>query len=794
MIEYSIRVLEFYRLLDILSKYAASPLGRSHCLSLKPLKNLENIEAEQRLVSEMKELLLVKGFVSLSSLTDIRPAVKRASIEGLCLEIKEFLSIHNFITVSRKAQKWLVQYKYLCPSMAEIAGSIPICHEILDEIGKSITEDGSISDSASPALFSIRSKRANLRADIDKGLHDILKSPELSDDSLISMRDGRYIVSVRTKEKGYVQGIVHGYSMSHSTCFMEPLSAIEDNNRLVELTEKEKEEERKILKKLTGLVAAFSHDLSDCLDIMSRIDGIFARAEFSKAIGGIRPMLALDKRLYLIGAHNPILLSLSLGAEDEKGRERLTGVVPIDVHINSDKNTLIISGPNRGGKTVALKTIGLLALMSQAGIHIPVSEGSVLSIFSNILADIGDEQDISSGLSTFSARLEHLKKITNQATENSLVILDELGSGTDPDEGTAIAMAVLDYLSDKGSLTAISTHYQILKQYGFINKKAQNASVEFDSENNKPTFRLLRGAPGVSHAIDTALDLGIKKEIIDGAVNYLGEDKNRLQSIMEDLSRIMKDLEAEREAVEVKRQEYECLKRDLEKKEGQLKGQIDELLASKRQEMVKILNEAKAEFGEAIALIKEKGASGQFEATKRYSETKKRIAEDLRGFDEAEPSMKWRDINIGQDVFYGKLKKIGRVIGIDQRSSKVYILIGNVKLAVDLCELSPMRDDNDADRDKGEAGKRPWSLHSPTDAKRELNIVGHTVDEAIPLVDSLIDKALVHGYSRVKIIHGIGLGVLKRAVRQHLRESHFVKSFVPGDLDGGSDGYTVVRL
>jgi DNA mismatch repair protein MutS2 len=792
MIEYSIRVLEYYRLLDILSKYAASPLGRLDCLSLKPLHNLEHVEAEQRLVSEMKELLLVKGFVPLSSLDNIRPAMQKASIEGTCLEVKEFLSIYNLISVSHKVKKWLLQHRDLCPYMAEIAGNIPTCHDVLQEIGKSITEDGSISDSASPALFSLRSKRATLRADIDKRLHDILKAPEFSDDSLISMRDGRYIISVRTKEKSHVNGIIHGYSMSRSTCFLEPLSAIGENNHLVELTEREKEEERKVLKKLTGLVSHFSHDLLACLNIMSKIDGIFARAEFSKAIGGIRPVLTSDKRFFLTGAYNPILLSLNLEppSDDRKGRRE--GVVPIDVDIRSDKNTLIISGPNRGGKTVALKTMGLLALMSQAGIHIPASEGSVLGVFSNILADIGDEQDISSGLSTFSARLEHLKKITNQATENSLVILDELGSGTDPDEGTAIAMAVLDYLSEKGSLTAISTHYQILKEYGFINKKAQNASVEFDIEHNKPTFRLTRGAPGVSHAIDTAIDLGIKKEIIDGAVNYLGEDKGRLQSMMEDLSRIMKDLESEKEVLEIKRQEYDGLKRDLEEKEGRLKGQIDELLIHKEQEMVKIVSEAKTEFGEAIALIKEKGASGQLAATKKYTETKKKIVETLQGLRREEPSVECSEVHVGQDVFYGKLKKIGRVIGIDERSSKAQILMGNVKLAVDLSELSPIKDDNESGRNKGK--ERPWSLYSPPEAKKELNIVGHTVDEAIPLVDTLIDKALVHGYSSVKIIHGMGLGVLKRAVREHLKENHFVKSLIPGDTDGGSDGYTVVQL
>ncbi|MEA3357953.1 MAG: Smr/MutS family protein, partial [Thermodesulfobacteriota bacterium] len=571
-----------------------------------------------------------------------------------------------------------------------------------------------------------------------------------------------------------------------------PLSTIEENNRLVELTEKEREEERKVLKRLTDLVSNFLYDLIACLNIMGKVDGIFARAEFSKAINGIRPILTSDKKIYLVDAFNPILLSLNLESRKDDKQEQSRIVVPIGIQINSNKNTLIISGPNRGGKTVALKTIGLLALMSQAGMHIPAGEGSILNVFNNILADIGDEQDILSGLSTFSARLEHLKGIANQATENSLVILDELGAGTDPDEGTAIAMAILDYLSEKGSLTVISTHYQILKKYGFVNKKAQNASVEFDSENKKPTFRLLKGAPGVSHAIEAAIDLGVKREITDGAANYLGKDKGKLNSMMEDLSRMMEGLKSEKEAVEIVKQEYGALKKDLEEKEDRLKGRLNEMLIHKENEIGRILTEAKREFGEAITLMRKKGTLGQFEATKKYSETKKDLVDTLIGLRKGEPLISCSRVTVGQDVFYRKLKRRGRVVGVGERSSKIQILMGNVKLTVDLSELSPVKADDQFDRSDND--QRPWFLYSLPEAKKELNIVGHTVDEAIPLVDTLIDKALVHGYSRVKIIHGMGLGVLKRAVREHLKGNHYVKSLIPGDRDGGSDGYTVVEL
>jgi len=536
MIEHSLKVLEYYRLLNILSYYAASPLGRSDCLSLKPLQELESIDDEQRLVSEMKELLLIKGFISLSSLFDLRPMLRKAAKSGTFLEEKEFLSIHNLIQISHQVKKWIREAGRLCPSLVGIAENIPACDTLAMEIGKSITEDGGVSDYASPELSSIRSRRVTQRRVIEKKVNGILNSREFSDDNLISVRDGRYVISMRTDTKGFVKGIVHGYSNTRSTVFIEPLAVVDENNHLVELTDREKEEEKKVLKRLTDLVSDFSTELVSCLEIMGRVDGLFARAEFSKAIKGIRPILSTNKIISFSGALNPILLSLYL--ESSKGGKagNTESVVPIEIKIDDQKNILIISGPNRGGKTVALKTIGLLTLMTQAGMHIPVKEGSTLSVFNDILAEIGDDQDISAGLSTFSARLEHLKEIIDQAGENSLVILDELGTGTDPDEGASLAMAILDYFSQKGSLSAITTHYQRLKRYGLINKKAQNASVEFDYEMGQPTFRLLTGMSGISHAIETAQDLGIKGEIVDKATTYLGKEKGRSDLVMEDLA------------------------------------------------------------------------------------------------------------------------------------------------------------------------------------------------------------------------------------------------------------------
>lgn len=793
MIEHSLRVLEYYRLLEILSGYAASPLGRSDCLSRKPLKDLDSITAEQRLVSEMKELLLVKGFVPLSGLVDLTPLLRKASKKGAYLEPKELLAILNHLRVAHQIKHRVRESKELTPSLAAATDAIPECSRLIEKVETSITKEGEVSDSASPQLTSLRSGRIALRRGIEKKLERILQGPEFTEENIMSMREGRYVISLRAERKHSLKGIVHGYSSSHSTCFMEPMAVVEENNKLVELTEREKEEERRVLRALTELVDSFSEDLVACLAIMGRVDGLYARAEFSKAIKARTPIFDTKKIMYISGAMNPILLSLYLDSSKRNTNGQGQEVVPIAMNMDGRKNTLIISGANRGGKTVALKTIGLLALMCQAGMHIPVSEGTRLGVFDNILAEIGDEQDISSGLSTFSARLRNLKEIMDLATERSLVILDELGVGTDPDEGTALAMAIMDYLSGKGALCAISTHYQKLKTYGLINAKAQNASVEFDNETGKPTFRLLTGMPGVSHAIDVARDAGVHPEIIDKASDYLGNEHRGPESIMEDLARMLEEVKREKKAVTLARQDYESSKESLEEERERLRHGIEQMLTEKKRQADKLMGEARGEFRKAIDLLKQEGSRGQSKASQRYADTKRALLDALKGMRGAEDSTPHGPIAVGQSVFHTKSKKSGLVVGIDRDSSKAQIMAGSVKLTVDSSELIPESELAGQHKESKKATKQ-WSVSSQSLASSKMNLVGYTVDEAIPLVDRMIDKALVHGYTRLTIVHGIGSGTLKRAIREHLGGSAYVKNFISGGRDGENDGITIVEL
>jgi DNA mismatch repair protein MutS2 len=793
MIEYSLRVLEYYRLLEILSKYAASPLGRSHCLSLRPLKDLGSIDAEQKLASEMKELLLVKGFVSLSNLSDLRPVLTKAGRKGGLLESSELLSIHNLLKTSRRTKAWIRDSRNLCPCLADIVDDIPNTSNLTREIERSITEDGAVSDRASPLLASLRSQRAALRRELEKKLGSIIERLEFTEESLISIREGRYVVSVRSDKKSSLQGIVHGYSQTHSTCFTEPLAVVEENNRLVELNEREKEEERRVLELLTGLVHESSSEILASLEIVGKIDCLFAKAEFSRAVNGISPILSSENVIRLSDASNPILLSLYL--ESKRGSTGLEAeeVVPISIRLDDGKGILIISGPNRGGKTVALKTIGLLALMTQAGIQIPVAEGTTMGVFENVLAEIGDEQDIGTGLSTFSARVEHFKEIVGAANKNSLVIIDELGTGTDPDEGTALAMAILDYLSDKGSLTAISTHYHKLKRYGLINKRAQNASVEFDYEEGKPNFRLLTGVPGVSHAIEIARDSGLNTEIIEKAVGYLGQDKGKPDLIMEELTQMLEEVRREKESVVVAKEEYLVAKNRVEEERSLLGEQLNHVLTEKNKEIERALGEAKREFGRAIELIKEKGSTVQAEATQRYLKARGDLGDAMVALRASHGLGSEAPLLAGQTVYHNGLKKTGVVIDVDETVGRARIAIGNMKLTVDAALLTaepraPVSGEKGVERGKA------WSVSTSLMDQKDLNLIGYSVADALPLLDRMIDQALVQGQTRLKVIHGVGSGTLRKAIREHLGQSIYVKDFSPESGERANDAVTIVEL
>ncbi len=792
MIEHTYQVLEYHSLLNILSHYASCPLGQSNCLSLRPSNDAKYIDNELRLVSELRLLLNVKGFVSFSEVTDISAILKKSGAEGSCLEPNELLCVLGLAQASRQSKKFLDSNRSLCPGIYGLVSDMADCGALIKALMDTISLSGALKDSASPVLKRIRRRKIRLRSDLEKGLQRIKDSAGLpgdGQDNLVTVRDGRYVISLRTDKKSRIQGIIHGYSKTRSTCFLEPVDVIQDNNRMAELAQEEKAEEFRILIGLTGMVSDFSRDLDSCQALISRLDGLYARARFSETLSCVAPEVDEEGGIELIGARNPILMALALEARDRG--ERTEFPVSVDISIDGDRNGLIISGPNRGGKTVVLKTLGLMCLMVQAGIHVPADEGSRFLVFNQIMADIGDDQDIQAGRSTFSAHAAHLKYFTEHADQKSLAIIDEPGMGTDPDEGVALAMAVFDSLCRRGTFVAVSTHLNRLKSYGLLNPRVFNAAVEFDLERNCPTFRLKYGSPGISHALEIARDVGVPANILERAKGYLDKDEIRLNRLIEKLNYLKLETERERREAEEAKRTYQDAEKEIKNRLTSLEVEERTLIEKKRVEAETAIKEAREELRQAVNLLKKNKESSQAYVTERYVEIGRRLLGQIESTrTEASPAG-LKQIEKGQMVYHSKLKQKGTVLSIDSSSGRAQLMLGKVKMSAEIQDLEIVKRVKEPGPDEV---VRPVSWGFKGLPPRELNVIGYRVDDAIPLIDKIIDRALVEGELTLRIIHGFGTGRLRKAIREHLKGVSFVKSICSADLKSGGDAITVVDL
>ena len=792
MKKHTYQVLEYNRLLDILSRYAMCPMGKSNCLSLEPSNDLGFVDNELRLVSEMKLLLKVRGFVSLSDLTDVLPFLRKSRTDGSYLEPKELLCILSLAQTSQQSKKFLESHRSLCPKMYDIVKDIPDCENLVKPLNDAISETGGLKDSASPALKKIRRKKTWLRLDLQKKLRKIQKlSGNFDDrqDHLVTVREGRYVMALRTDQKSRFEGIVHDYSRTRATCFLEPVEVITDNNRMAELRHEEKAEEHRILINLTGLVRDWASELSFFQSMIGRLDGFYARARFSERQSCVMPEISNENRIELKKARNPILQAMALNSKN-KG-EKGEGPVPVDILLDDQHNILIISGPNRGGKTVTLKTLGLMSLMTQAGIHIPAEEGSHMPVFDEIMADIGDDQDIQTGRSTFSAHAANLSYIVEHAGQKSLIIIDEPGMGTDPDEGVALAMSVLDFLSGQGALAAFSTHLNRLKSYGLLNERVANARVEFDTEKNSPTFRLRYGSPGISHGLKVAEKMGMPLNILNRAKTYLDQDEVRLNRLIDKLNTLMTDTTREKAALEDVKRQYDVKTREIKERLMTLEDEKKTLLEAKRMEAEDVIREAKEELKQAINLLKMKKESAQADVTEAVARISHELVHHLeQGPDEGEHA-DVNEVKEGQWVFHKGLKKKGIIQSVDLTGARALVMLGKLKVSADIHDLEIAIEDRDTvlNKDRQSAS---WDIKdSPV---REINLIGYRVDDAIPLIDKTIDRALVCGQMSFRIIHGFGTGKLRKAIRSHLKDVPFVKRFSSAESKVGGSAITVVEL
>jgi DNA mismatch repair protein MutS2 len=596
-------------------------------------------------------------------------------------------------------------------------------------------------------------------------------------------------MALRTDHKSRFEGIVHDYSRTRATCFLEPVEVIADNNRMAELRHEEKTEEHRILINLTGLVRDWSSELTLFQSLIGRLDGFYARARFSERQSCVMPEISEENRIDLKKARNPILQAMALNSKN-KG-EKVKGPVPVDILLDDQHNILIISGPNRGGKTVTLKTLGLMSLMTQAGIHIPAEEGSHMPVFDKIMADIGDDQDIQTGRSTFSAHAAHLNYIVEHAGEKSLIIIDEPGMGTDPDEGAALAMSILDFLSGQGTLAAVSTHLNRLKSFGLLNERVANARVEFDTEKNRPTFWLRYGSPGISHGLKVAEKMGMPHNILNRAKTYLDQDEVRLNRLIDKLNALMTDTTREKAALEDIKRQYDAKTREIKERLMTLEAEKKTLLEAKRMEAEDVIRKAKEELKQAINLLKMKKESAQADVTQAVATISHELIDHLeQGPDDGEHA-DVNEIKEGQWVFHTGLKKKGIIQSVDLTGGRALVMLGKLKVSVDIHDLEMAKEDRDSflNRDRQSAS---WDMKDSSVG--ELNLIGYRVDDAIPLIDKTIDRAMVCGQMSFRIIHGFGTGTLREAIRSHLKGIPFVKKFSSAESKVGGSAITVVEL
>ncbi|MDR3240527.1 MAG: endonuclease MutS2 [Clostridiales bacterium] len=789
----ALQTLEYDKILERLAGKAISVMGKERAIALRPSTDILEITRWQKETSEAAAMVLRKGSLPLGGIHDIRPALKRAAAGGT-LSIGELLRAGDFIYVCRKA----VQYSGGDRASDAFSASFPLLMPLFEaiqapaalekEITRCVANEEELADDASPRLYEIRRsvKAANDR--IREQLNSVIHSQSYKNmlqDSVITIRNDRYCVPIKLEYRGVFPGMVHDQSSTGATVFMEPMSVVQLNNRVKELRADEKEEVDAVLRKLSALIAGESDALSADIDLLTQLDFAFAKGELSLSMKASEPIFNTRGLINIQKGRHPLLAGET--------------VVPTDIILGGDFTTLLITGPNTGGKTVALKTLGLFSLMGQAGLHIPASDLSELAVFDEIFADIGDEQSIEQSLSTFSSHMNNIVSVLEFVTDNSLVLLDELGAGTDPAEGAALARAILEYLRGRQIRTAVTTHYSELKVYALSTEGAENASCEFDVETLRPTYRLLIGIPGKSNAFAISRRLGLPEFIIDQAKEVLSHEDVRFEDMIADLEINKKTVMLEKERAEIFRREAEKLKVEFEKQKEKLAEQRGKILLEAKEEARKVMRQAK---DEADRLLKEYQKQLREQNHKQSETARQSLRDKAAAFDEdiaalQAPSKELRPLpkhlKNGDRVYIHTLNQSGSVISGLDPNGDVLIQAGSMKVKIHVSHLSLDETKQAARPAMGAAARHMKSGKSQTIAP-EIDIRGCLVEEGVDKADKYLDDAFLAGLPQAVIIHGKGTGALRAAIQNLLKKRVHIKSYRFGVYGEGEDGVTIVDL
>lgn len=780
-----IQTLEFDKIIDMLTEEADSPLGKESAKRLRPLSDRDEIIALQAETSHALTRIFHHGPLSFHGLSDIRPSLTPLS-KGATLGAGELLRIGTLLDVAERAVKFEAKDEETDFLSGRFSG-LQTFPEINREIKRCILSEEEISDDASSELKRIRRSMKNTNAKVREQLNaTVASSSEMLRDNLITMRNGRYCLPVKQEYKSSFQGMIHDQSATGSTFFIEPMAIVKLNNELAELSMKEQDEIEKILASISSLCAPETEGLERNVILLAELDFIFAKAKLSKKMQGSEPDFTENYIQIKMGRH-PLI---------PKDR-----VVPIDVTLGKDYRLLIITGPNTGGKTVSLKTVGLFTLMGQSGLHIPAFDGSHLRVYHEVYADIGDEQSIEQSLSTFSSHMTNTISILKRADKNALALFDELGAGTDPVEGAALAISILDDLMNRQVTAMATTHYSELKIYALSTEHVENASCEFDVESLRPTYRLLIGVPGKSNAFAISSKLGLPQKIIDKANSLVDEDAKSFEDVVTSLEQTRKELEAEQEKAAAYRQEIERQKKKLEEKNERIDKAKDKIIRRANEEANEILQKAKDVADESIRKYNKWLEGG--DAIKDMERQRSAIREELKrtgekldsGSKKKRPAGAPEHLSIGDMVMVHSLGVKGVVSSLPNAKGKLFVQMGIMRSEVDIKDLELLEEETlqirkEKIRERSNTGKIKMS--KSLSVSTSINLIGKTVDEAIAVLDKYLDDAYLARLHQVTIIHGVGTGALKNAVQAHCKKANYIKSYRMGEYGEGGYGVTVV--
>ena len=786
----ALKTLEYDKIIHRLTGHAASAGAKERCEKLQPSSSLWEIERAQTQTADALRRVYQKGSVSFGGIRDIRGSIKRLQIGGI-LGMGELRQIMSLLETADKVKQYGAH-----ENVDEKTDSLDESFDFLDpvpslakEIRRCILADDEMADDASPALFSIRRSMRQMNDKVHSTLTSMVNGAMRTylQDAVITMRDGRYCLPVKAEHRSQVPGMIHDQSATGSTLFIEPMAVVKLNNEFKELLLKEQQEMEKILSDLSEKSAAWADQITGDYDILVELDFIFAKAMLAKEMDAVRPIFNDQRRIRIKDGRHPLL--------DPKK------VVPVTVRLGDDFRLLIITGPNTGGKTVSLKTVGLFTLMGQAGLHIPAFEGSELGVFDNVFADIGDEQSIEQSLSTFSSHMTTIVKILKEMDTNSLVLFDELGAGTDPTEGAALAVSILDHLQKQGIRTMATTHYSELKIYALSTEGVENACCEFDVESLRPTYRLLIGIPGKSNAFAISSRLGLPDFLIEDAKTHLSAKDENFEDVIAELEHSRITLEKEQMEIQSYKEEIRKLRNELQRKQENIDQRREKLLKDANDKAAAILQEAKDYADETIKNFHKFGKANI--SIKDMEQQRSKLREKIdsaqsksQSKNTAKPKKKVKadKLHIGDKVRVLSLNLEGTVSTMPNAKGDLFVQMGILRSQVNINDLEYICEAEQPYPAKNASGSGKIRMSKSALVSTEINLIGMTVDEAIGHLDKYLDDAYLAHVPSVRIVHGKGTGALRNAVQQQLKRSKYVKSFRLGTFGEGDAGVTIAEF